>query len=188
MALGPRDVAVAAALAALYAALVIVLAPISFSIIQVRVADALLPLSIILGPSAIIGLTVGVLIANLFSPFGLQVLDIVGGALANFLATYTAWRLARIFRSRAGWLLAVFAEVLIVTFIVGSYLVFIVPVEVQEELSEVLAGAVGMRLPLIAVSWLGVFGGSLIAIMAIGYPLLLSVYSFLRTEIRKPQE
>ena len=43
------SVTLAAAIAALYAVGVVVLGPISFQIIQVRVADALLPLSMLFG-------------------------------------------------------------------------------------------------------------------------------------------
>src|SRR5437867_1609431 len=44
-----RSIALAAMLAALYAADVVFFAPISFQTIQVRVADALLPLSVLFG-------------------------------------------------------------------------------------------------------------------------------------------
>ncbi len=180
----PRDVAVAAVLAALYAVLVIILAPISFGIIQVRLADALLPLSIVFGFPAVVGFTIGVLIANIFSPFGLQVLDVFGGALANFIATYYAWKITSTIKSKLGVAIALVVEVLVITFIVGSYLVAIVPIEVQEALRNQLAEATGVNLPLIVVSWLGVFGGSVVAIIIIGYPILLAVVKFLRLEER----
>jgi len=57
--------------------------------IQVRVADALLPLSVLFWLPAVIGLTLGVLVGNLFaSPFG--AIDVVGGTIANFVATLLA--------------------------------------------------------------------------------------------------
>src|SRR2546427_4620475 len=84
-----RSIALAAMLAALYAADVVFFAPISFQTIQVRVADALLPLSVLFGLPAVIGLTLGVLVGNLFaSPFG--AIDVVGGTIANFVATLLA--------------------------------------------------------------------------------------------------
>jgi len=175
-----RDAAVAAVLGSLYAVLVIALAPVSFGIVQVRVADALLPLSIVFGFPAVLGFTVGVLIANLFSPFGLQVLDVFGGALANFLATYYSWRIASALKSKLGVAVALAVQVVVITFIVGSYLVAIVPLEIQEALRSQIEEAAGVNLPLIVVSWLGVFGGSVVAIIIIGYPLLLAVNRFLR--------
>jgi uncharacterized membrane protein len=80
-----------AVFAALYAVGVVLLAPISFQVFQVRIADALLPLSILFGWPAILGLTLGAFVANLFG--GLGPVDVVGGTLANLLARYIAWRI-----------------------------------------------------------------------------------------------
>jgi len=60
-----------ALLAALYALGVTLLAPISFEIFQIRVADMLLPLAIVFGMPAVVGLSVGTIVANLSSPFGI---------------------------------------------------------------------------------------------------------------------
>jgi len=51
-----RNLALAAVFAALYAALVVAFAPISNLPIQVRIADVLLPLAILFGWPAIVGL------------------------------------------------------------------------------------------------------------------------------------
>lgn len=72
-----------AVVAALYAALTILLAPISYGTIQFRVAEALTVLPI-LTPSAIPGLTIGCLIANIVGGFGWM--DIVFGTLATLIA------------------------------------------------------------------------------------------------------
>jgi hypothetical protein len=50
----------------LYAVLVFIFAPISFQIIQVRLADALLPLSIIFVWPVIIGTTLEAIISNFY--------------------------------------------------------------------------------------------------------------------------
>ncbi|RLE90100.1 MAG: hypothetical protein DRJ49_00820 [Thermoprotei archaeon] len=65
-----RDIAIAATLAAMYAATVQALHPISFLQFQVRVANALIGLVPIIGIPAVYGLTLGVFLANLTSPLG----------------------------------------------------------------------------------------------------------------------
>ena len=73
----------AAFIAALYAALTYFLEPISFSGNQFRVAEALTILPV-LTPAAVPGLTIGCIIANIASPYG--VVDIICGSLATLLA------------------------------------------------------------------------------------------------------
>jgi len=65
-----KDLALASILAALYAALGLGLAPISYLMIQCRIADALYPLIALFGWPALIGLTIGQFITNLASPLG----------------------------------------------------------------------------------------------------------------------
>ena len=152
-----RNVALAALIAALYAAYVFYFSVTSFQIVQVRVVDALLPLSILFGPPAIMGLTLGVFVGNLLgSPFG--PIDIVGGTIANFVAATLAWYIGR--RGfRGAWFMAIALEIASVTLIVGSYLV-------------VLTSSPGVPL---WVGWAELLGGEVIAIGVIGYPLLRAV-------------
>ncbi|HAQ39937.1 MAG TPA: QueT transporter family protein [Clostridiales bacterium] len=70
-------------IAALYAVISITLAPISFGVIQFRVAEMLMPLPYY-NKKNIIGITLGCLIANLFSPLGIA--DVMFGTAATFLA------------------------------------------------------------------------------------------------------
>ena len=109
-----RDVAMLAVIAAAYAALTLLLAPISFYAVQVRVADALLALSVIMGPPAVLGTALGCFIANMLGPFG--IVDAVGGSLANLIATALAWKL----RSRRA--LALGQMPFTVSLIVSAYL------------------------------------------------------------------
>jgi uncharacterized membrane protein len=139
-----------AVFAALYAVGVIVLAPISFQVFQVRVADALLPLAILFGWPAILGLSLGAFVANMFG--GLGVVDIVGGSLANLAASYVAWRVAA-GGSRWRIVLGIVLQILIVTVIVGTYLSYI------------------LALPL-GIAWLGVLLGSIVAVGFLGSLLL----------------
>lgn len=136
--------------AALYTIGVVALAPISFYITQVRIADALLPLTIIFGWPAILGVTIGCIVANLFG--GLGALDIIGGGMANFIAGYIGWRVGRT-NLKGSWLLGSSLETIIVSSIVGSYL------------------SILFAVPFI-LSFLGVLIGSVISINGIGYLLL----------------
>ena len=152
-----RDAALTAMLAALYSAYVFYFNVTSFYPFQVRVVDALLPLSILFGFPAVIGLTLGGLIGNLLgSPFG--IVDYVGGPVANLAATTLAWALTRR-KFRGAWVTAVAVEIVSVTLIVGSYLV-------------VMTSTPGVPL---WIGWLEFLGSEGIAIGVLGYPLLRSV-------------
>lgn len=143
-----------AVFAALYSVGVVFLAPISFQIFQVRIADALLPLSILFGWPAILGLSLGAFVANFFG--GLGPIDIIGGAAANFLATFVAWKIGH--KRHVNALVGILSEIAIVTIIVGTYLSFLI------------------GLPL-AVGLLGIFLGSVIAIGFLGGLLFLALSS-----------
>jgi uncharacterized membrane protein len=146
-------VTLAAVFAALYAVGVVFLAPISFLAFQVRIADALLPLSILLGWPVVVGVTIGAFVANFFG--GLGPVDMIGGAVANFLATLVAWKIAS-GRNRTTALVGIATEIVVVTLIVGTYLSYL------------------LALP-IGVGLLGVFLGSVIAIGVLGSILLFAL-------------
>ena len=86
-----------AMVAAIYAAISLVLAPLSYGPIQVRIAEALTMLPLIWQPS-IIALTVGCFITNLIGTAMAVTgpIDIVVGTLATFLAAVCTWK----FRNR----------------------------------------------------------------------------------------
>jgi uncharacterized membrane protein len=144
-----------AVFAALYAVGVVVLAPISFQVFQVRVADALLPLSMLFGWPAILGLALGAFVANLFG--GLGPVDMIGGALANLLAGYVARRIT-LNRGRRWVPLAVCLQVVVVTVIVGTYLSYLFGIPLQ-------------------IAWIGVMLGSIVAIGFLGSLLLFALSS-----------
>lgn len=149
MKIDAEDLALAAIFAALYAAGVVLLAPISFGVYQVRVADALLPLSMIFGAPIAVGTSLGCLVANVYG--GLGIIDVVGGAVANFVACALAWYVGR--GGTARRFIGSLVETVVITVIVGGYLwiIFQVPVE---------------------VGLLGIFGGSIVAINILGFALL----------------
>jgi uncharacterized membrane protein len=131
---------------ALYAASVVFLAPISFSIYQVRLADALLPLSMVFGMPSVIGLSLGCIVSNVYG--GLGIIDIVGGTVANFVACSLAWYLAR----RSGLIrrfLGSIIETITITLIVGGYLSLIFEVPLEFGLFGILVGSV------VAINFIG---------------------------------
>jgi uncharacterized membrane protein len=158
-----RNLALAAVFGAIYAALVIVFAPFGNLPIQVRVADALMPLAILFGWPAIFGLGIGTVVANLAGdsitafPSTWIPLDIVGGSLVNLLAGFLAWKIGqrswRIGGGNASWFAATLAETAVISVVVGGYLSFI------------------FSIPL-ALSILGIFAGELVAINIGGFVLL----------------
>ena len=80
--------AIMAVIAAAYAALTIVLAPISYGPVQFRVSEALTALPFLM-PGAVWGIFAGCVLANLYTG---SVLDIVFGSLTTLLAgLLTAW-------------------------------------------------------------------------------------------------
>ena len=146
-------VTLTAVFAATYAVGVVFLAPISFQIFQVRLADALLPLAMLFGWPAVLGLSLGAFVANFFG--GLGPVDIIGGSVANFIATFTAWQIVR--RQGRRWaLVGICVEVLVITFIVGPYLSYL------------------LVMP-IGVGVLGIFLGSLAAIGILGSILFFAL-------------
>lgn len=112
-----RSIVQAAIIAAIYAALTLLLAPISYGILQFRVSEALTVLPAIM-PAAIPGLFVGCLLANILGGFGW--VDIVFGSLATLLAAFfTQW-----LGKKKPWL-APFPPVVFNTLIVGGYVWFL---------------------------------------------------------------
>lgn len=162
-----KSLALASVFGALYAVLVVALAPISFLPFQVRFADALLPLAILFGWPAALGLSIGAAVGNMtggllggFFPASSIAVDVAGGSLANLLAALVAWKLGARGQKTIGklgsWFLVTVSQTLLVSIIVGSYL-----------------GAI-LSLPL-EVSIPGVLFGSIIAINIVGFLLLLVV-------------
>jgi uncharacterized membrane protein len=71
-------------IASLYSIITVSLGTFSYSWVQVRISEALTPLPFIMGFPSIMGLVLGVIIANFFSPIGLP--DIIFGPLLTLFA------------------------------------------------------------------------------------------------------
>ena len=119
-----------------------------------RIADALIPLSMVFGWPAIIGVSIGCIIGNVVSPLPSVLTDMTFGALANFLASFFAWRIIKI--RGLNWknvFLGFAVATITVTFIVGTYLAVLTGVELW-------------------IWWLGIGAGSVISIVVLGYILV----------------
>lgn len=136
----------AAVIAAIYAVLTLVFAPISFGaeMVQVRISEALTILPFFT-PAAIPGLFIGCMIANLFSPIG--PLDVVVGSLASLLAAYLTYKMPR-------RILAPLPPVVVNALAIGALLHYV------------------LGFPLV-LSMAAVAAGQIIACYGLGYPLLL---------------
>ena len=125
-----KEVALTGLFGALYATMVIVLSSISFLPIQIRFADLLLPLSIVFGVPAIIGISIGTIVSNIIGNLG--TIDVIGGSIANLIATTVAWKIGSM-RVNGSLIIAVISQIIIVTIIVGTYIsiLFSIPIIVS---------------------------------------------------------
>ncbi len=132
-----------AVIAALYASVTILSAPISYGPVQVRISESLTVLPFIF-PESILGLFIGCLIANIFGGFGLP--DIIFGGLATLLAGYLTSKMPNKY-------LAPLPPVLVNAVVIGLMLKFVLGV------------------PLLATMlWVGL--GQLLACYLLGLPML----------------
>ena len=141
-----RKLTTSAIIAAVYAAVSFILAPISFGALQCRISEALTLLPLIM-PEAIPGLFVGCLISNLLS--GAVWYDVVFGSLATLLAAFLTHK------SKNVWLGAAY-PVIVNAVIVGGYLSFF------------------YNLPVL-LTMLSVGAGQAIACYVLGVPLTLFI-------------
>ena len=141
-----KYLAEAAVIAAIYALLTFVLAPISYGAVQVRISEALTVLPFFT-PAAVPGLFVGCIAANIMSPYRLA--DLIFGSAASLIGAIGSYLL------RKKPLLVPLAPVISNGIIVGAMLYYVYEVP----------------LPLI-VQMLYVALGEVVACYAIGYPLM----------------
>ena len=149
------EISLTIVLTSLYAVLVIVLAPISFGPIQLRVADCLIPLSALFGLPAIIGVSAGCFIGNAYMWLGPQ--DVILGTIANLVGATIIYML------RKRQLLACVAGALPIGVIVGGYLWFFFGFE---------ADFLALQLPVWFAMIASITVSTLIAVAGIGYVIL----------------
>jgi uncharacterized membrane protein len=85
-----RKLSFALLMAALYAVVTVGLGSLGYSWFQVRLSEALTPLPYLFGFPAVVGLTLGCEVANVFSPVGLA--DMAFGPLLTLLAAVLSWK------------------------------------------------------------------------------------------------
>ena len=102
-----RQMVFAALIAAIYAALTLMLAPISFGNIQIRISEAMVLLPVLFAPS-VAGVTLGCFLANLLGAMmGLNLLgylDCIIGTAATFLAAVLTQKYADVRFRDIPWL------------------------------------------------------------------------------------
>lgn len=129
-----QSIAVMAIMSAVYAAVTIVLGPLSYYGLQFRVADILLPSPFILGWPMAAALFIGGFVANIFG--GLGVIDIVLGSLLNLFAGILVMNR----KTCPHWLLAWLYPTLIIGLGVPAYLQFLIFTSYILLMPEILLG------------------------------------------------
>lgn len=154
-----RKTVFAGVIAALYAALTIALAPISYGEIQFRIAEVLCIMPFFF-PAAVPGLFVGCIIANMFSPYGL--LDMIAGSFASLFAALCTMLIAGMGKEKIFVkAFACFPPVAFNAVIIGAVIAW----TITEGASEFWAALVTFGL------WVGF--GQLVVLYALGLPLLV---------------
>ena len=154
-----RKIAFTAVVAALYASLTIIIAPIAYGPVQFRIAEVLCILPFFF-PFTTVGLFVGCLIANILSPYG--ILDIIAGPVATLIAALLTMSLGKMNREAiAIKALACFPPVILNALIIGAVIAW----------SETAGGAAFW--PAFAVIGLQVGIGQFVVMYAAGLPLMV---------------
>lgn len=172
MKLDSKNLVTAALIAALYTALGMVFAPIGFGPVQLRVAEALCIL-VIYSETAVLGVTLGCLITNIFGVFTMQnilgPLDIIFGTAATFLAAVIGYKLRNIVVFSVP-IAAILAPAIINGLVIGA------------ELTYFLYGS-GFSLPLFALQALLVAGGEVLSVGVLGVLLVKTVQKLSLTHL-----
>lgn len=156
-----EKIARAGLIAAIYAVLVNLLPFISFFALQVRVAEALTVLAYI-DATAILGLYVGALIANLSSPFG--PIDIFFGSFLTLVAAVLTYLIGVYFKKNTSYK----------TYRYIGPLFALLPVVLVNAFGVAYILKIAAKLPYFA-SALSVGIGQFIAAYILGYPFLQAV-------------
>ncbi|MDR0906409.1 MAG: QueT transporter family protein [Oscillospiraceae bacterium] len=158
--LNTRSLVVCAMIAAIYTALCLVLQPISYGMLQVRVAEALTLLPVF-SPIAIWGVTLGCALSNLVGFMTganiLGFLDVIFGTAATLVAALLSYRLRRV-RTFGLPVLSAIPPVLLNAAVIGL------------ELSVLETG--GFNLAAFAINALYVGVGQTISCFVLGLPLV----------------
>jgi len=163
MKMSVKTLVTAALIAAVYTALTCALAPLSYGMVQIRVAEALTLLPVY-SPAAVWGVSVGCLLSNIIGLFtGADILgglDIPLGTLATLLAALLS-RALRDVRFKGLPVLSALPPVLFNAVMIGGELYFL------------LSPGAGLGAFLVQAGWVGL--GELIACVCIGLPMCWAI-------------
>jgi uncharacterized membrane protein len=142
-----KDLALISIYAALYAALVVVLGGFSYGPVQIRIADSMLAAVPLLGLAGVLGHTLGVFVANIFSPLGpIDLLNTVPSFAMSFVVYYV-YKRTRNDYTVIGTCLA-YSAVLGVT--VGSMLSYVLSLPLLPTIAYV---AIGNVIASVLIGW-----------------------------------
>ena len=147
-----KYIVMGAAIAAIYATLTLVLQPISFSVYQVRVSEALSILPYFTS-SAVPGLFIGCLIANLLG--GAVIWDVVFGSIATLIAAAIAYFMKK---HNVSKFLIPLPSVIANTIIIGLLMRYVYNFDMS-----------------LLLCMLSIFVGQAIACYVVGIPLMLAI-------------
>ena len=154
-----RKIAFAAVVAAAYAALTIVLAPISFGPLQLRVSEVLCILPFFF-PSSAWGLFVGCVIANMFSIYG--VIDVIFGSAATLVSGFCVIWLGKRSEGIISKILACFSPAVFNALFVGGVIAYSVAEDAFWSV-YVFSGA-------------EIFLSELAVLLILGLPIMLNIH------------
>ncbi len=152
--LDAKKLATIAIISAVYSTLTLILMPISFGPIQFRISEALTILPLIF-PEAVIGLTIGCLISNMF---GYGVIDIVFGTLATVISALLTYFIGKKIKN------------VNLKFILGA----IPPVIINAIIVPIIFILTGNATEVYIINFLTVLLGQSISVYAIGFNLYLA--------------
>ncbi len=169
-----KKIAILAMIAGLYAGISLLLAPLSFANIQVRLAEALTLLPVIM-PSSILALGLGCFVTNLLGVMSganiAGMLDVFVGTATTIIAGYCSYRL-RHYCVKGYPVLATLPPILLNAVVIGL------------ELTVVLSPSSSFSWPFFSLIFMQIALGQFIAIFIIGLPLIkkLGTIKFFTTE------
>ena len=145
-------------ISAIYVALTLILMPISFGTVQVRLAEALTVLPLFI-PESIIGLTIGCLISNLF---GFGVIDVVFGTIATFLSAILTYFVGKKIKNQ------------FLKFVVGAFF----PVIINAIVVPFIFIITGSTDQIYVINFLTVFAGQFLSVYVVGGYLYFALRKF----------
>jgi len=163
MKINVRKIAFAGVVAALYAGLTFAVIPLAYTPVQLRIAEVLCILPFFF-PTAVPGLFIGCIIANLLSPYGL--LDVVAGSLASLLAATCTMLIGKKARDKGKVLVKAFAcfpPVIFNAVIIGALIAFYMVGFSDTNLFMLTFVTYGL--------WVGL--GQLVVLYVLGLPLMI---------------